>query len=208
MLDPIHHNKNRDTIDTKFVFPNRDYNPVKADQNFSAIAPYLPSKLLSEVPWTSFVYSTQHIDMPKQVHKSISWMISEHESRQREYQELMDTYFHVTVDRLADISPCYMDIWRSYIPSMAFGPKGSPALLNAIVALSSLHIAPLQTDHEKGRLRAMGFYYTARRLHGDSGDLLEQQLGGAVLATALIFAHFEVYIVAVITENSCGMGKS
>ena len=129
--------------------------------------------------------------MPAKVHNSISWLISDHDSRNREYQELMHAYLHLTADRLADTSPAYIDIWRSYIPSMAFGTNGSLALLNALVSLAALHIAPLQTDVEKGKERAMGHYVTA--LHHYRGiNTSATQLNDAAFATSLIFAHYEV----------------
>jgi predicted component of type VI protein secretion system len=85
-----------------------------------------------------------------------------------------------------------MDIWRSYIPSMAFGQGGSLALLNAMVALAAMHIAPLQADPEKAKERAMAHYTTALKHHrnNDSFYLLDD----AVLATSLIFAHYEVVL--------------
>jgi hypothetical protein len=85
-----------------------------------------------------------------------------------------------------------MDIWRSYIPSMAFSTNGSLALLNAMVALAAFQIAPLQKDSDRGRQRALGHYITALRHHHDSDNLFAVQLDDAVLATSLIFAHYEV----------------
>jgi hypothetical protein len=128
--------------------------------------------------------------MPASVHKSISWLIADHDARNREYQELMHAYLHLTVDRLADSSPSYMDMWRSYIPSMAFGENGSLALLDAMCALAALHIAPLQSDPEKGKDRAMAHYTTAIQHHHNPESLFA--LDDAVLATSLLFAHYEV----------------
>ena len=156
--------------------------------------PYLPPELLQDIPMAPFVYSLQYMYMPPRVHDSISWLISDHETRNREYQELMDAYLRLTADRLSHSTPCYLDIWRSYIPSMAFGPNGSLALLNALVALAALHIAPLQSDHEKGRNRALGYYITALRHLHDSNNLIVERLDDAILATSLLFAHYEVTI--------------
>ena len=169
---------------------------MQAFQDFAAFVPYLPPELLQEIPWTPFVYSLRHMYMPAQVHKGISWLISDHDARNREYQELMHAYLHLTADRLAEASPCYMDIWHSYIPSMAFGANGSLALLNALCAFAALHIAPLQYEEEKGKERAMGLYIIALRHHHNPDNLFAQQLDDAVLATAVIFAHYEVYFVA------------
>src|SRR5947207_180956 len=122
-----------DGIDTRSASLPQEFNPLQAFQDFAAFIPHLPPELLREIPWTPFVYSLHHMYMPPHVHQSISWLISDHDSRNREYQELMQAYLHVSADRMADISPCYMDIWRSYIPSMAFGEGGSVGLLSALV---------------------------------------------------------------------------
>jgi Fungal specific transcription factor domain len=170
--------------------PNPDFYPVQAFQDFAAFLPYLPPELLQEIPWTPFVYSLRHMYMPEPVHKSIAWLIADHDARNREYQELMHAYLHLSADRLADITPCYMDIWRSYIPSMAFDMDKSHGLLSALVAFAALHIAPLQSDHEKGKDRAMGHYITALSWLREPQTLA--RLDDAVLATTLILAHFEV----------------
>jgi Fungal specific transcription factor domain len=130
--------------------------------------------------------------MPEPVHRSISWLITDHNARNREFQELIDIYLSVTAPRLADTSPCYMSIWHSYIPSMAFGPDGSLALLHALVALAALHVTPFQTDQEKGKQRALGHYVIALEHHRNPDSLFAPRLDDAVLATSLVFAHFEV----------------
>ena len=129
--------------------------------------------------------------MPAAVHNSISWLISDHDARNREYQELMHAYLHLSADRLG-ASPCYMDIWRSYIPSMAFGAEGSLALLEAMCAMAALHIAPLQHDSDRGRIRGHEHYGLALLHHMQNFDRDMTLLNDAVLATALIFAHYEV----------------
>lgn len=172
---------------------HQDFNPVQAFQDFAAFIPYLPEELTQEIPWRPFVYSLHHMYMPVQVHKSISWLISDHDARNREYQELMQAYLHISADRMADISPCYMDIWRSYIPSMAFGPNANLALLNAMVALAAMHIAPLQRDSDKGRDRAFAYYTVALGFHHNPENFFAVQIDDSVLATSLIFAHYEVH---------------
>ena len=44
---------------------------------------------------------------------------------------------------------------------MALGEGRSLGLLSALVALAAFHIAPLQTDGDRGRQRAMGHRITA-----------------------------------------------
>lgn len=132
----------------------------------------------------------QHMFMTPQIHRGISWQITDHDARNREYQELLHTYLHITADRMADISPSYLDAWRSYIPSMAFGPNGHPALLEALVALAAIHLAPLQKDPERARKRASLHYHAALRYQRDDDFLY--RLDDAVLATALVCAHYEV----------------
>ena len=195
-----------DGIDTRWV-SQQDFSPVQALQDFAAFAPYLPSELLQEIPWTPFVYSLRHMYMPEQVHQSIAWLISDHDSRNREYQELMHAYLHLSADRMADISPCYMDIWRSYIPSMAFGEEGSLALLSALVALAALHIASLQDDRDRGIQRAMGHYITSIGHLREADTLLTVKLDDAALATTLILAHYEVRHLYYGSNDSCGMEK-
>ena len=172
------------------VPPHQRFTPVQATQDFASFLPYLPPELLQEIQLTPFVYSLGHMYMPPHVHQSIAWVISDHDARNREYQELMHAYIHVSADRLADISPCYMDIWRSYIPSMAFGPNGSLPLLGAMCALAALHISSSQND--RGKERAWVHYHTAVSYLRLSENLFAPELDDAVLATALILAHYEV----------------
>lgn len=146
--------------------------------------------------------------MPAKVHKSLSWLISDHDARNREYQELMHAYLHLTAARLADATPCYTDIWHSYVPSMAFGANGSLGLLNALCAFAALHIAPLQSEPEKGKERALGLYITALRHHHSDENLFAAQLDDAVLATALIFAHYEVLTSWDLSDIRFGIVKS
>ena len=143
-----------------------------------------------EIPWEPFVYSLQHMYLPPSVHRSISWLITDHDARNREYQELMHAYLHLTAGRLADASPCYMDIWGSYIPSMAFGENGSLALLDAMVAVAALHIAHIQNDSGKAKERALIHYTTALQHHRNPETLYAPN--DAVFATSLLFAYYEV----------------
>lgn len=178
-------------------------NPTTPDQKDCPIQPlqegeptitFLPPELLEEIPWRPFVYSLEYMYMPRQVHKSISWLISDSGVRNRLYQEFVNAYLHETADRLSHSSPCYIDLWRSYIPSMAFGTNGSTALLNALVALAALQIAPRQADPEKGKERALGFYITALQNYRQTVGLIPAggDITDASLATTLIFAQFEV----------------
>jgi hypothetical protein len=134
------------------------------------------------------------MSLPLKIYKNIAWIKSENESLNRGYQELMHAYIYQTADRLAACSPCYIELWRSYIPTMAFGPRGSGALLNAMVALAALQIAPLQRDPDIGRERAMRYYVAALQdNHSMDGDR-NREPDDAMLATVLLFAHFEVAI--------------
>ena len=181
--------------------------PVEAFQDFAHFAPYLPPELHRDPLVMPFVYSIQHMFMPPVVHRSLASVYSDHDVRNRHYQELMHAYLHLTADRLADMSPCYIDFWRTYIPSMAFGPNGSLALLNAMVALAALHIAPLQADDTRGKLRAWEFYHLALQHHRTAPD--HSAPDDWMLATSLILAHYEVLSPRSISSNdSYGMGKS
>lgn len=169
---------------------NLNFMPAEAFQDFAHFAPYLPPELHRDPLIAPFVYSIQHMFMPPVVHRSLATVYSDHDVRNRHYQELMHAYLHLTADRLADMSPCYIDFWRTYIPSMAFGPNGSLALLNAMVALAALHIAPLQADDTRGKLRAWEFYHLALQNHRQAPD--HGPPDDWMLATSLILAHYEV----------------
>ena len=80
---------------------------------------------------------------------------------------------------------------------MAFGPHGSGPLLNAMVALTSLQLAPSQHDSERGRERALRYYVAALQEHQALDPVRKGQLDDAVLATVLLFAHFEVLFFSV-----------
>jgi len=142
-----------------------------------------------------FIYSARQMSLPPlSKHQNIAWIISEHQSLNRGYQELMHFYIHETATRLAAYSPCYVDLWRLYIPTMAFGPRGSGALLNAMVALAALQLAPLQRDPDRGRERARRYYAAALQDHHSLGGDQKGEADDAVLATKLLFAHFEVLL--------------
>ena len=168
------------------------FNPVDAFQDFAPFVPYLPAELQQHPQVAPFVYSIHHMFMSPAVHTSLSMVYADHDERNRHYQELMHAYLHLTADRLADISPCYIDIWRTYIPSMAFGPNGSLALLNAMVALAALHIAPLQADDKRGKIRAWEFYQLALQFQRENTSS-PRTPDDWMLATSLILAHYEVH---------------
>src|SRR5271170_2628665 len=194
-------------IYTRSPSPLQDmnFNPVEAFQDFTQFARYLPPELHEGPLIAPFVYSIQHMFMPPVVHRSLATVYSDHDVRNRHYQELMHAYLHLTADRLADMSPCYIDFWRSYIPAMAFGPNGSLALLNAMVALAALHIAPLQADDSRGKLRAWEFYHLALQ---HQGNATASSPDDWVLATSLILAHYEVTPLQPLSDSSYGMGRS
>ena len=75
---------------------------------------------------------------------------------------------------------------------MAFGPDGNLALLHALVALAALQVAPFQNDPERANQRALGHYVIALQHHRNPDSLFAPRLDDAVLATSLVFAHFEV----------------
>jgi len=167
---------------------HQEFNPVQATQDFAPFRAYLPPELLEDIQIPPFIYNLNHMFMPEEAHESIALWIPDHDARNREYQELMHTYLHLSAVRMADISPCYMDIWRSYIPSLALGPKGFLPLLGAMCALAALHMTSSQVDGYEAR--AMVHYHTAV-----SNLKLEKNLfpiDDAVLATVLILAHYEV----------------
>jgi len=87
---------------------------------------------------------------------------------------------------------------------MAFGPTGSLCLLSAMMAMAALHIARLQSDPDRGRERAVAHYTIAV---GNMFAADVNVLDDAVLATALILAHYEVHSGDVVTNGSYGMGK-
>jgi len=126
--------------------------------------------------------------LPARIHESMSTILADNTVYNWEYQELLHTYLHLTADRLSDISPCYMDIWRSYIPAMAFGgADGSTGLLNALITFAAVHVLPLQNDRDKSEQR-IRMYYGAALSASRSGLIYDD----ARLATMLILAHIEV----------------
>lgn len=166
------------------------FNPVQAFEDFASFKSHLPVELLQEIAWTPFIYSLHHMYLPARIHETMSTMLSDNSIYNWEYQELLHTYFHITADRLADTSPCYMDIWRSYIPAMAFGgTDGSKGLLNAIITFAAVHVLPLQMDRARGYRRIRMYYGAA--LSGCRSCLVYDD---ALLATMLILAHIEVYL--------------
>lgn len=139
---------------------------------------------------TPFIYSAQHMSLPLSIRRNIPWITLANGSRDG-YQELMHAYIHKAADRLAAISPCYIELWRSYVPTMAFGPQGSGALLNAMVALAAWHIASSQRDPDRGHERATRYYFAGLQEHHrlDADGKIYDDAG---LATLLLFAQFEV----------------
>jgi len=134
-----------------------------------------------------FVYSIRNMQLPPSIHKSLNWVNSN-----RNYQELLHVYIHKSAPRLDAYSPNYIELWRSYVPAMAFGPNGSPALLNAMAALAALQIAPFQRDPQNGYDRAERYYIAALQDHQILDSVQKDDLEDSMLATALLMAHYEV----------------
>ena len=126
--------------------------------------------------------------LPARIHESMSTIFSDNVVYNWEYQELLCTYLRMTASRLSDISPCYIDIWRTDIPAMALGrAEGSIGLLNALITFAAVHVLPLQNDRDKSEQR-IRMYYGAALSASRSGLVYDD----ARLATMLILAHIEV----------------
>jgi serine/threonine protein kinase len=138
-----------------------------------------------------FIYSASQIDLPPAICKNMSWIAGD-EFSNRSYQQLLHAYIHVTAPRLDASSPCYFELWRSYVPAMAFGSKGSLALLNAISAVTAIQIAPLQRDPEKGRERAERYYFASLEDHHVLDTPQKSELNDAMIATSMLLAHYDV----------------
>lgn len=146
-------------------------------------------------PQNPFFYSPGNMILPQAIYKNMSWIIAGDEFSNRSYQELLHAYIHVTAPRLDGSSPCYFELWRSYVPAMAFGHRGSLPLLNAIAAIAALQIAPLQRDPEKGRERAERYYFAALEHHHILDTPRKSELDDSMIATAMLLAHYDVYSV-------------
>src|SRR5437762_7657019 len=118
------------------------------------------SKFPPEPEQRPFVYSIRNMRLPPSIHRSLNWITSS-----RNYQELIHVYIHKSAARLDAYSPNYIELWRSYVPTMAFGSNGSVALLNAMAALAALQIAPFQRDAQIGYERAKRYYVAALQDH-------------------------------------------
>jgi hypothetical protein len=139
----------------------------------------------------AFIYSASQIELPPAICKNMSWIAGD-EFSTRSYHQLLHAYIHVTAPRLDASSPCYFELWRSYVPAMAFGSKGSVALLNAISAVTAIQIAPLQRDPEKGRERAERYYFASLEDHHVLDIPQKSELDDAMIATAMLLAHYDV----------------
>ena len=164
------------------------YNPVRAVEDFASFESHLPVELVQEIAWTPFAYSLEHLYLPARIHESMSTIFSDNAVCNWEYQELLDTYLRMTAGRLSDISPCYMDIWRTDVPSMALGgADGSAGLLNALITFAAVHVLPLKLDRDKSEERIL-MYYGAALSASRSGLVYDD----ARRATMLLLAHIEV----------------
>jgi hypothetical protein len=192
----------RNVEGTGFV-PTEVFNPVQAFEDFASFESHLPVELLQEIAWTPFIYSLHHMYLPARIHESLSTMLSDNVDYNWEYQELLHTYFHITADRLADISPCYMDIWRSYIPAMAFSESdGSKGLLNAMITFAAVHVLPLQMDRARSHRRIHQYYGAA--LSACRSNLVYDDVH---LATILMLAHIEVFS-RINNKTNCSSGEA
>jgi hypothetical protein len=149
-----------------------------------------------------FVYSVRNMQLPLSIHKSLNWVNSS-----RNYEELLHVYIHKSAPRLDSYSPNYIELWRSYVPAMAFGPNGSAALLNAMAALAALQLAPFQRDPPNGYDRAERYYIAALQDHQILDSVEKDDLDDSMLATALLLAHYEAHLKNQTVSNQfrCGM---
>jgi hypothetical protein len=162
-------------------------NQVSGDADEPAQTTHFPAE-----PRNPFIYSPRNMVLPPTIYNNMSWIIAGDEFSNRSYQELLHAYIHVTAPRLDGSSPCYFELWRSYVPAMAFGQSGSLPLLNAIAAITALQIAPLQRDPEKGRERAERYYFAALEHHHILDTPRKSELDDAMIATAMLLAHYDV----------------
>jgi len=126
--------------------------------------------------------------LPARIHESMSTIFSDNVVYNWEYQELLCTYLRMTASRLSDISPCYIDIWRTDIPAMALGrAEGSIGLLNALITFAAVHVLPMKFDREESERRILMYYGAALRA-SQSGSTYDD----ARLAAMLVLAHIEV----------------
>jgi hypothetical protein len=155
-------------------------------------------------PQNPFIYSPGNMVLLQPIYKNLSWIIAGDEFSNRSYQELLHAYIHVTAPRLDGSSPCYFELWRSYVPAMAFGQMGSLPLLNAIAAIAALQIAPLQRDPEKGRDRAERYYFAALEHHHILDTPRKSELDDAMIATGILLAHYDVYSIQLVANIRYG----
>jgi len=141
----------------------------------------------------------RNMTLPPSIYKSLNWMTSN-----RNYQELFHTYLHKSAPRLDAYSPTYIELWRTYVPAMAFGQNGSAPLLNSMAALAAIQMARFQRDPQSGYDRAERYYIAALQDHQILDLDQQDNLDDAMLATALLLAHYEV-LSGLALSNALGL---
>ena len=176
------------------------FTPIDATIDISAFLPYLPPQLSLEIlrlPQFIDFTSSSSSSSPSSSLLSLSipsFLPNIPVSRRPEYEHLIQAWFEVSAPYMFNVGPAFVDIWRTHIPGMALASDGSQALLEAMLALSSLQTAYNLNNYEQGLDRAAQHYHTAVALHAAAlGSQSSKAYNDSKLATSLLLALYELW---------------
>jgi len=104
-------------------------------------------------------------------------------------RELLQAYLDISAKRLADSSPSYVDLFRKYIPAMAYD---STALMEGILALAAIQIGLMRRD-PRIAVDAASHYHKSLKSHFKAVADPNSRSKDSLLATSIILGHYEVF---------------
>jgi len=104
-------------------------------------------------------------------------------------RELLQAYLDISAKRLADTSPSYVDLFRKYIPAMAYD---STALMEGILALAAIQIGLMRRD-PRIAVDAASHYHKSLKSHFKAVADPNSRSQDSLLATSIILGHYEVF---------------
>lgn len=104
-------------------------------------------------------------------------------------RELLQAYLDISAKRLADTSPSYVDLFRKYIPAMAYDSTG---LMEGILALAAIQIGLMRRD-PRIAVDAASHYHKSLKSHFKAVADPNSRSEDSLLATSIILGHYEVF---------------
>ncbi|CUS08127.1 unnamed protein product [Tuber aestivum] len=167
------------------TFPSENSMPILPEKSVLDLipecVPHFSQKVLDEItmPMSGWNPSTMTLPPPRPANL---------ESPTN--RELLQAYLDISAKRLADTSPSYVDLFRKYIPAMAYDSTG---LMEGILALAAIQIGLMRKDTRIVAVDAASHYHKALKAHFNAVADPNSRSKDSLLATSIILGHYEIW---------------